>query len=366
MGLGKRLKGLLHPLQPGLPRSELRDGYQRISAAVDGEDLWYESNNVGLQPSLEAFVCALITISTQRHRRIRTGGQADPFFQGNMRELLAIWNLWWGTPRLPPDIPLASSEQAVDYGKKGKALFFSGGVDSFYSLLHEVKGLTHLVFVHGFDIAVNDEARFRAFEPALHRIAHETGVQPVIVRTNLRSHHLTRGMNWEHGHGAALASVAHLLAGEVATVVIPSAYTYGNFHPWGTSWHTDHLFSSKQVRLQHADASLWRADKLAAIADNPLVQQHLRVCTENRRETGNCGYCEKCLRTMISLELAGQLEDFEVFQFDESLAQLVDRADPISPHLRSVYRMFLQRGMRPEISAAVSRWLARSEAASRR
>jgi hypothetical protein len=358
----RRLAGLLRPLRPGPVRLEKHDGMWRVSLTVDGEALWYECSEDVLQPVPEAVACALLMISLQRHRRIDMSDAVDVAFLSNLQELLAVWEVWWGTPRLQPRASLSAVAEGTDYRRKGKAVFFSGGVDSFYSLLLEGEAFSHLIFVHGFDIPIEDEVRFGAFEPALHRIARECGVTPVIVRTNLRSHHLTRGMDWERGHGLALASVAHLLSDQIGVAVIPSSYTYGNFHPWGTSWHTDHLFSSSRVRLQHADASVWRADKLAAIADHRLVQQHLRVCSENRRATGNCGYCEKCVRTMISLELAGRLQDFDAFSFDETLPQLIDMADPIRGHLHSVYRMFLNRDLRPDVSAAISRWLSRSQA----
>ena len=358
----KRLAGPLRPIRPGRLRLEVRDGRQRASLMVDGEELWFECDGGLLEPVPEAVICALLMISLQRHRRIDMTEAVDAAFLGNLKELLAVWKVWWGTPGLQPRALSSATADDKDYRFKGRAVFFSGGVDSFYSLLREGLDASHLIFVHGFDIPIHDGVRFDAFEPALREIAHECGVTPIIVSTNLRSHHLTRGMDWERGHGAALAAVAHLLSDQIGVAVVPSSYTYGNFHPWGTSWHTDHLFSSRRVRLQHADASLWRADKLAAIADHHLVQRHLRVCSENRRPTGNCGYCEKCLRTMISLELAGRLQDFDAFRFEETLPQLVDRADPIKEHLHSVYRMFLGRDLRPEVSAAISRWLARSGA----
>ena len=360
----KRLTGSLRPIRPGSLRVEVRDGRRRVSLMVDGEELWFECDGELLQLVPEAVVCALLMISLQRHRRIDMTDAVDAAFLANLEELLAIWQVWWETPRLQPRARRSAAAADMDYRLKGRAVFFSGGVDSFYSLLREGLEASHLIFVHGFDIPIHDEVRYKAFEPALREIARECGVTPIIVSTNLRSHHLTRGMDWEHGHGAALASVAHLLSGHIGVAVVPSSYTYGNFHPWGTSWHTDHLFSSRQVRLQHADASLWRADKLAAIADHHLVQKHLRVCSENRRPTGNCGYCEKCLRTMIALELAGRLKDFDAFRFEQSLPQLIDMADPIKEHLHSVYRMFLGRSLRPEVSAAISRWLARSGAKS--
>ena len=39
---------------------------------------------------------------------------------------------------------------------------------------------------------------------------------------------------------------------------------------------------------------------------HPLVRDHIRVCWENRAATGNCGECEKCVRTMVYVELLGR------------------------------------------------------------
>ena len=48
-----------------------------------------------------------------------------------------------------------------------------------------------------------------------------------------------------------------------------------------------------------------RIDKTITIAGWPLAMTNLRVCWENRRGALNCGDCEKCLRTLVGLRLAG-------------------------------------------------------------
>ena len=50
-----------------------------------------------------------------------------------------------------------------------------------------------------------------------------------------------------------------------------------------------------------------RTDKIAEIADFPLAQKYLHVCTA--KET-NCGYCEKCMRTLIAIDALGKLDNF--------------------------------------------------------
>lgn len=49
-------------------------------------------------------------------------------------------------------------------------------------------------------------------------------------------------------------------------------------------------------------------DKIEAIADNPIAQKYLHVCVETDR---NCGRCEKCLRTLLSLDAANLLDNFK-------------------------------------------------------
>jgi|GEM_PF-4652705 len=79
------------------------------------------------------------------------------------------------------------------------------------------------------------------------------------------------------------------------------------------------------LKLIHSGTSMLRQDKIFAISGEPLVQNHLRVCWENRSKTGNCSTCEKCLRTMASLNAINQLPDFSrVFDVETPLHKLLD------------------------------------------
>ncbi len=44
------------------------------------------------------------------------------------------------------------------HARQGVACFFSGGVDSFYSVIAHAKRITHLIFVRGFDIPIANRA----------------------------------------------------------------------------------------------------------------------------------------------------------------------------------------------------------------
>ena len=51
-----------------------------------------------------------------------------------------------------------------------------------------------------------------------------------------------------------------------------------------------------------------RMQKLEMIADHPVVQEHLNVCSHGKV---NCGRCTKCKRTLLNLDILGKLDDFK-------------------------------------------------------
>lgn len=66
----------------------------------------------------------------------------------------------------------------------------------------------------------------------------------------------------------------------------------------------DRCWSSGAVTVATGSPGVPRLEKVAAIANEPLVHSHLRVCRENRSAALNCGECEKCVRTQVQLAVA--------------------------------------------------------------
>jgi hypothetical protein len=195
---------------------------------------------------------------------------------------------------------------------RGVAAFFSGGADSFYTLLRHRDEIDTLIFVHGFDFLSDGGDLAAKITEGLGSAAADLGKPLTEVRTDLRAFSDPYAF-WESYHGAAIASVAHLLAGRFSKVYIPATLTYAHLTPLGSHPLLDPLWSSEALELIHDGCEASRLEKLAFIAEEPAARQWLRVCWENRGATYNCGRCEKCLRTMVALHALGLLGQFTSF-----------------------------------------------------
>ena len=166
--------------------------------------------------------------------------------------------------------------------------------------------LTHLIFVHGFDLPLDSELRQPA-ALAAREVAAALGLELIEVETNVRSL-IDRYVSWELCHGAALASVGLLFQERFRKILIPSTHSYADLTPWGSHPLLDPLWSTELTEFVHDGTHATRVEKCLAVADSDIALRHLRVCWENRDGRYNCGECEKCLRTMISLAAAEALE----------------------------------------------------------
>jgi len=192
---------------------------------------------------------------------------------------------------------------------RGVACFFTAGVDSFFSILRHRDQIDALVFVSDFD-GVDPGAPPRPLAADVQQAADELGLPLVHVRSNLRRFAAEQGVHWLDFHGSALASVAHLLGGQFHTVLVSATTTYAELYPLGSHPMLDPLWSSEDVTLVHDGGEASRVEKLAALAELPAARRWLRVCWKDGSNAENCGRCEKCLRTMVGLRIAGVADRF--------------------------------------------------------
>lgn len=190
--------------------------------------------------------------------------------------------------------------------RRATGLFFSGGIDSFYSLMMHRPGVDVLVSVHGFDVALENETLWRDVRGHLAEVAAELGCDFVEVVTNVRRL-FHRRLDWEIAHGAALAWVATILTPVLERALVAASHRNEDRIPWGSHPDLDPLWSSEALEVVH-DGCAGRAEKAARLSNEPLPMRHLRVCWQNPDNAYNCGRCRKCVSARIVLDSVGALE----------------------------------------------------------
>jgi hypothetical protein len=298
-----------------------RDGTRKVSARINGSELWFESPNSELRPSAEAFASTMLLPALYTGADIVVEAPLSPTWVSNARRYLEIFGGWLKLPTVDIRSPLR--EPGVIARGEKTAICFSGGLDSFFTLLRGPFDNAALLMIHGFDIDPDDKDLWKVIEKTLLDVSSAVGAEPIVIKTNIRKNPVFLNAPYEYSHGSALGAVGHVLDG-VNRFVISSSYHYSQDFPWGSHWDTDPLLSSEVLEVVHWDASVKRPDKLRAIVDEPLVKKHLRVCWSSKADKCNCSKCEKCIRTMLTIEALGRLDEFEVFKPEHPLPEVVE------------------------------------------
>jgi hypothetical protein len=193
------------------------------------------------------------------------------------------------------------------------AAFFSGGVDSFYTFLKhqgdpaESDRIGSFILVNGFDISRRNTPLWERTLEHIGSIAAAGGISLTVVRSNIQGL-VEPLLPWDYSHGGCLAAVGLFLRGAFHQIYIPSTHSVAEQIPWGSNLALDGHWSTESTTFVHDGTEATRLEKvISQIARSPLALEHLRVCFANENGAYNCGRCDKCLRTMINLYVAGAL-----------------------------------------------------------
>lgn len=249
----------------------------------------------------------------------------------------------------------------------GVGAFFSGGIDSFYTALKSLRGphpevpsISHLIFVNGFDVALEGCTGAEDARRHLESIALRIGIPLIPGETNLRSEFPI----WSrYYHGAILAASALALSGGLGHALVPSSNSYAQRRAWGSDPLLDPLWSTERLELVHDGAEARRAEKLASVlAWDSVVLGCLRVCNKNAGGAHNCGRCQKCVRTMTALELLGVLFGSNTFPDRlpaDAEARLREEAHEMEEEIEDLLDLAAHTGRRPDLLRMLERVLRR-------
>ena len=295
----------------------------------------------GLTERSDPFLVAMLPVAMALGVDLEIEGKVSSRLLFGLRDYQQILNTWW--PKLFTVVGLKSATTCnhnVNHQPTSVGATFSGGVDSFFTLFQHrfanealpAYRLTHSLMINGFDndVDLDDTGLFRKLRSVYGPMFEDQGIDLVVMETNLQQFRLA-AMARGHLHltfGVPLAAAALTLGNLFARFYIPASYHYGHLVPDGSHPMLDHLLSTDSTQIIHDGAAASRVAKTIAIADWPDVHSRLRVCFRGasynplREVFENCGHCEKCLRTMIPLEIVGLRSKFTTFAVELSMKNI--------------------------------------------
>jgi len=244
---------------------------------------------------------------------------------GDLQRLLRLIHPELHAIRVTADATAAPRRPAA-----GVATGFSGGVDSFATLteylwaddvpdsLRVTRLLNNNVGAHGH--GADGYALWLARRAPLERAAAEFGLPLITVDSNLDEHYPRIG--FIQSVTMRNATIPHLLGAGVGRLHLASAipFSYVRIDSSGEIARFDPflvpLLSTAAVTVSSANSGLTRVQKTLSLIGRPEAR-YLDVCTNgDPQRTRNCSACPKCMRAMLTLEMAGHLQEFCPQTFD--------------------------------------------------
>jgi hypothetical protein len=288
-----------------------------VQMGSENHDLYFRSKDIPLTGNIEAFLAAALLPAMKVGGTLMAEGMASQRFLEAMRAIIDIYCLWHPSlQKVEVRGVLPMSADAPQEERVGT--FFSGGIDSFYTFLKHRDEITDLIYIHGFDVLLENRPLRKRTVKTIHEIASSFGKRIIEVETNLRSllhtYFRYRRMWGPITHGVMFASVGHVLSPFFKHIYIAASHTYRDLYPWGSHPLLDPLWSTETLEFIHDGCEATRIDKAMLLSKFDIALKSLQVCFSPRPQgVYNCGVCEKCLRTMINLKAVGALDRCTAF-----------------------------------------------------
>jgi hypothetical protein len=330
--------------------SSEQDGRARVAATVCWEDcdrpageIYFETEKAfaeSLNGNPHSFlVGCIIPALYYGEKRVAIDHEICPELRdGLMTAQKWIRHWYYGEEReiVRIEAPIKSSVSPRNRERVG--ILLSGGIDSLSVLRHNRLHypLTHpgsikdAVVIQGLQ-----GENHQTCQDIMHRlsaIAQDAEVVLIPLRTNIIS--VGGTVPWEtHWMGSVLAAVAHALSNRLTCVSIAASSNMNdlmnNMQPYGSHPLLDPNYGSSNLRIRYEGVDLSRLEKTKLVAEWDVALQNIRVCNKvpktGKTQTGtlNCGQCEKCLRTMLTLLALDVLHKTEVFPETEVSADWI-------------------------------------------
>lgn len=246
-----------------------------------------------------------------------------------------------------------------EYEKNEKsAMLFSGGADSFSTLLeHKCENIS-LITVWGADISIEDEDGWEIVKNETKNVAEKYEIESYFIKSNFRSFLNHKQLNekviaeagddWWHGfqHGVGLLGQTSIIAYEnkINKIYIASsiAEKYKGISCASNS-AIDNNVKFCSCRVIHDQPNMTRQEKIDFIikkCEEEKQKPILRVCWQKHSKGKNCCRCEKCYRTIYEIVLAGGNPNEYGFIYDKNTDKRI--------RYEMLYKIALSDGQMPD------------------
>jgi hypothetical protein len=324
------------------------------SVTVKGEtfQLKFKASDGPLAKGSEPFLAAALLPVMKIGQPLHISGTVSPKLLAATHTIQDIYRKWFPEFRkISIQADSGLSDEANLAGDVGT--FFSGGVDSFYTLLKHQGEITKLILIHGFDMRLENTPLRTRVSKELRQVAEAFGKDLVEVETNLTGFSNQYTSFPDHYAGSALATVGLMLSPQFKKIYIPATYSYEHLFPESTHPLLDPLWSMESLIYEHDGCEAGRVEKIARIAESDIALRSLRVCFD---DSYNCGTCAKCLYTMVSLQAVGALERCSCFHHKldvDAVSRMKIWPDRILPFAEESLSALEQNGNNTELAESL-------------
>ena len=204
------------------------------------------------------------------------------------------------------------------------SMFFSGGVDSFSSLISVIKENPLLITIWGSDVFLNDDEGWKTAQENTKEVAQLFNLKNCYLKSNFRQIINEDILNicfknelndtWWHGveHGLALLGHVSIISYEygIKKHYIPATYSFREKNVTCASYPTiDEKIKYCGCKIIHEGFDKNRQNKLTQICNyckNNKIKITIRSCYMERHSKINCCKCEKCYRTIMGIIAEGE------------------------------------------------------------
>lgn len=271
-----------------------------LSAEVDSTRIYFTYDGIEMPDSIigDPFVIAALIPSMRRKETLLVDNSVPVSQQllENLKQYQEIYRHWY--PRI--DEVEIDAENIIDHKVAGQhsGSFFSGGVDSIYTVSKSLEKLDYLLLCRGLDIPIKEQKRWDKTHTLAKKFAENVGLKLITITTNAKDQLLCPDID---NHGAILVSNGIGLGLE--RLFVPGSNAWDELFIWGSHPLTDPLLGNGKTSVVH-HGNVYRTEKTREIVRFRHGLEDLRVC--NVYSDYNCGKCEKCLRTMTCLAILGE------------------------------------------------------------